>query len=100
MATLPKDSINIKIEKVVTPENRQTEFLNYNTTDDHLMHITGLLKDQNGNAYYKVKNSWGTNNKGNGGYIYMSVPYIRMKSISILLHKEGIPSETRKKLKI
>ncbi len=109
MATLPKEEnndsagvekkINLSnLEKVVTPENRQTEFLNYNTTDDHLMHITGLLKDQQGNKYYKVKNSWGTMDRGNGGYVYMSVPYTQMKSISLMLHKDGIPAELREKL--
>ena len=44
-------------ENIITPEFRQEEFENYNTTDDHLMHIIGLVKDQNGTEYYKVKNS-------------------------------------------
>ncbi len=99
MANLPKDGVARK-EKVVTSENRQEEFLNYNTTDDHLMHITGLLKDQHGNKFYKVKNSWGTNNKGNEGFVYMSIPYMQMKSISILLHKDGISEEIKGKLKL
>lgn len=47
-------------ESTITPEFRQEEFENYNTTDDHLMHITGLVQDQNGKEYYKVKNSWGS----------------------------------------
>ena len=103
LATLPKDGVSDVLtgnEKVVTSENRQQEFLNYHTTDDHLMHITGLLKDQHGNKFYKVKNSWGTNNKGNEGYVYMSVAYIQMKSISILLHKDGISEEIKGKLKL
>ncbi len=49
----------IKKEKTITPELRQAEFENLNTTDDHLMHIVGKVKDQNGTIYYKVKNSWG-----------------------------------------
>ncbi len=111
MATLPLEEITISKGKedlstqvpkeiTVTQENRQEEFYNYNTTDDHLMHITGLLKDQYGNTFYKVKNSWGTTNKGNGGYIYISVPYIQMKSISILLHKDGLTEEVKEKLKL
>lgn len=49
------------LEKKITKEFRQQEFENYDTTDDHLMHIVGLVKDQKGNEYYKVKNSWGSN---------------------------------------
>lgn len=89
-------------ELAVTPEFRQQEFENFNTTDDHLMHIIGLVKDQKGNTYYKVKNSWGTNSKriGNDGYIFMSESYFKLKSISIMLHKDAIPKATRERLKI
>ena len=111
IATLPVNEITIATnkekltnqilkEKLVTQESRQKEFYNYNTTDDHLMHITGLLKDLQGNKFYKVKNSWGTTNKGNGGYVYISTSYIQMKSISILLHKDGISKEIKDKLKL
>ena len=88
----------IKPEKVITPEFRQQEFENFNTTDDHLMHIVGKVKDQAGSVYYKVKNSWGTKNNGNDGYIYMSVPYLRLKAISVLLHKDGLIKKTKKQI--
>ena len=39
-------------EKQVTQGYRQAEFENFNTTDDHLMHIVGLVKDQKGNIYW------------------------------------------------
>ena len=91
---------HIQKEIAVTQKNRQEAFYNYDTTDDHLMHITGLLKDRYGNKFYKVKNSWGIEGLGNNGYVYISVPYIKMKSISILLHKDGIPKEITDKLKI
>jgi bleomycin hydrolase len=87
----------IKTEKMITPEYRQQLFENYTTTDDHLMHIVGKAKDQKGNIYYIVKNSWGTKS-GKDGYIYMSVPYLKLKTISILLHKEGLTSKTKKDL--
>ncbi len=77
-----------------TPLLRQQAFENFGTTDDHLMHITGLVKDSKGNLYFKVKNSWGGNSDrvGNDGYIYMSIPYFQMKAISVLLHKSALPS--------
>ena len=45
------------------------------TTDDHGMVIVGSAVDQNGNPYYKVKNSWGTDGHIYDGYFYVSVPY-------------------------
>ncbi len=92
----------IKPEMEITQEFRQQEFENFNTTDDHLMHIVGKVKDQNGNVYYTVKNSWGSTGEriGNQGYIYMSVPYTKLKTISIMIHKEGLLANTKKSLKI
>ena len=89
-------------EKKITQEYRQDEFENFTTTDDHLMHITGTLTDQNGTKYYKVKNSWGTDESrnANGGYVYFSEAYMRLKAISITLHKDAIPSNTAKKLSL
>ena len=89
-------------EKKITQEFRQEEFENYATTDDHLMHITGLLRDQNGTKYYKVKNSWGTDETrvANGGYVYFSEAYMRLKAISITVHKDAIVKSTASKLNL
>ncbi len=87
----------VREEPNVDEEMRQQGFNNMQTTDDHLMHITGMAKDQNGNLYFIVKNSWGTGNEQNG-YQYVSMPYFRMKTVSILLHKDGIPKALRKKI--
>ncbi|MGL2967552.1 C1 family peptidase [Flavobacterium sp. XGLA_31] len=89
----------IKPEKNITPQYRQSEFENYDTVDDHLMHIVGKVKDQKGNLYYIVKNSWGAEN-GKEGYVYMSVAYLRLKAISVLLHKDGLTPKTKSDLKI
>jgi bleomycin hydrolase len=89
----------IKPEKIITPEYRQSEFENYNTQDDHLMHIVGKVADQKGNQYYKVKNSWGTKS-GKNGFIYISIPYVKLKAISVLLNKNGLNKKTKAALKI
>lgn len=84
----------------VTPEVRQNGYETFVTTDDHLMHITGRVKDQNGTKYYKTKNSWGTERNENGGYLNMSDSYVRAKTIYVMMHKDALPSALRKKLKI
>ncbi len=78
-------------QQTVTQLTRQVAFDNYETQDDHGMHIIGLAKDQNGNKYYLVKNSWGTKRNDCGGYFYASPEYLRLKTISITLHKKAIP---------
>ena len=86
-------------EKVITAEMRQEQFDNYLTTDDHGMHITGMVKDQEGNIYYKVKNSWDTNNIYDG-YFYASEPFVLLKTMNIMLNKHTLPKELKKKLGI
>jgi hypothetical protein len=85
-------------EVKVTQEFRQEGFDTKKTTDDHLMHLTGIVKDQNGTKYYRTKNSWGTERNSFGGYLNMSENYVRAKTIAILVHKNAIPQEIKTKL--
>ncbi|MHC5201649.1 C1 family peptidase [Myroides sp. LJL119] len=102
----PKDNekglTEIIQEKDITPEYRLQEFFSFDTNDDHLMHIVGKVQDKNGNIYYKVKNSWGSQGPriGNDGYIYMSLAYLKLKSISVLVHKDALTNQTKANLKI
>jgi aminopeptidase C len=82
----------------VTQEIRQNGFESFNTTDDHLMHLTGISKDQNGTKYYKTKNSWGTERSTYAGYWFMSEQYVRAKTISIMVNKKAIPPAIKTKL--
>ena len=84
----------------VTQENRQLAFDNYETQDDHGMHIIGLVKDQNETPYYIVKNSWGKDRNDCDGYFYASESYVLYKTTSIMLHKKAIPAAIAKKLGI
>lgn len=86
-------------EKFVTQEERQLGFENLSTTDDHGMHIVGIMKDQNGTEYYVVKNSWGAAiNKTTGGYIYVSKAYFRNKTMSVMLNKNALNKDLKAKL--
>lgn len=86
-----------KTELEITPELRQKAFDNYQTTDDHGMHIIGLAKDQSGKEYYVVKNCWGTTNDYKG-YLYVSKTFVKYKTIVFMINKKGLPSEMIKKL--
>jgi len=108
VASIPEEEVSdrkdftgeIRKEKTITAEYRQEEFENYTTTDDHLMHITGLAKDQNGNTYFRVKNSWGSNTDRvpNDGYVHMSEAFFKLKTISVMVHKDALPKALRQKL--
>jgi len=84
-------------EDYVNQEKRQNSFMNYKTTDDHLMHIIGRAKDQNNKTYYIIKNSWGKEGAYKG-FLYISKAYIKMKTISVTLHKDAVPKEILKKM--
>ncbi|MDP3581500.1 MAG: C1 family peptidase [Ignavibacteria bacterium] len=87
-------------EKFITQEMRQESFDNQTTTDDHLMHITGMAKDQRGYKFYYVKNSWGTKDKKYDGYWYMSEIYARLKTVAVMVHKDAVPGWLKNKLKM
>ncbi|MDD4589273.1 MAG: C1 family peptidase [Parabacteroides sp.] len=87
-------------EVKVTPEIRQQGYEAFVTTDDHLMHVIGIVKDQNGTKYYITKNSWGTDRNNFGGYLNMSESFVRAKTIYVMIHKAALSNEMRKKLNI
>jgi bleomycin hydrolase len=62
------------------------------------MHLTGMVKDQNGTKYYVTKNSWGTERNPFAGYLNMSENYVKAKTIAIMVNKAAIPAEIRTKL--
>ena len=81
----------------ITQQMRQEGYDNKTTTDDHGMHIYGIAKDQNGTKYYMVKNSWGESGKYKG-YWYASEPFVRWKTMNIVVNKKAIPQHIREKL--
>jgi len=96
IAVLPTDVMREDLfdqpgeELEVTQELRQETFENYKTTDDHLMHLVGIAKDQNNTKYYITKNSWGEISDFNG-YLMMSEAFVKLKTVGIMVHKESVP---------
>ncbi len=75
-------------EVEVTQEMRQKAYDNWETTD------------QNGKEYYMVKNSWGTAKSDYKGIWYVSRAFMAYKTNNIVVHKDAIPKDIRKKLGI
>lgn len=93
LAYLPEKINNLQQE-------RQTTFDDKTTDIDHMMHIVGLSKDKNGNSWYYTKNSWGNYSNSLGGFLFMSSDYFAVKTSAIIVNKNALPSDVRKKLKL
>jgi aminopeptidase C len=78
---------------------RQKDYDTKQTTDDHGMLIYGIAKDQNGNKYYMVKNSWGDTGPYKGLW-YVSEKFVQYKTMDIQVNKNSIPKDIRKKMGI
>lgn len=76
---------------------RQQLFDKQVTQDDHLMQVTGIVKDSTGKEYFIVKNSWGERGPFKG-YIYVSMPYFAINTISVLVNKKAVPAKVMKEL--
>ncbi len=86
-------------QRWVTQEERQVAYDNYETGDDHGMIIYGKAKDQLGNNYFIVKNSWGEIGKYDGKF-YASEAFVRYKTMNIVVHKDALPKKIKKALGI
>ncbi len=94
------DSLGVNAPEVIpTQQMRQEAFDNWETTDDHGMHIYGIAKDQNGKEYYMVKNSWGKYGDYKGTW-YMTKNFVAYKTMDFMVNKNSIPKDIRKKLGI
>jgi len=85
-------------EKTISQELRQKWFDNFNSTDDHAMHITGIAHDQKGNKYYLTKNSYGLKGRKFDGYVYLSKPYMMYYVTVLMVNKNSLPANIKTKL--
>ena len=89
------DSSNTDINQNI----RDDLYENWKTNDVHNVHIVGIARDENGKKYYKIKDSAPTKVFPNSPK-YFSENYFRARVLSVMLHKDGMPFEIRKRLKI
>lgn len=91
-------SVYQKEIKEINQSDRDKTIMNQTTTDDHLMHLVGITKDQFGNQYFLTKNSWSDKSNDFGGYLNMSEKYVRLRTLAIMVHKDAIPKHIAKKI--
>lgn len=77
---------------------RQRLFEQLITTDDHLMHIVSMEKDNTGKVWFNVKNSWGEVGPFKG-YIKVSEAYIAMNTIGIVVPRVALSKALQEKIK-
>lgn len=86
-------------QRWVDQKDRQIAYDSYETTDDHGMLIYGKAKDQLGNIYFMVKNSWGDYGQFKGS-LFASEAFVRYKTLNVIVHKDALPKNIKKKLGI
>jgi bleomycin hydrolase len=77
---------------------RQNAFDNYTTIDQHNMHIIGIARNEKGKEFYIVKNS--SDILDCGGYLYMSKEFFLLKTISVMVNKNAIPTDIKKRITV
>ena len=87
-------------EQVFDQDSRDNMLEDWSTTDVHMVHCTGIARDQNGKKYYMVKDSWTSDEGPPEGLKYLSENFIRGKAIFIMIHKDGLPQPLRDRLQI
>ena len=96
-AAQQKGEVLPKAQKIVTPEERQAMYDGKSTTDDHGMLIFGIAKDQWGNKYFMVKNSWGDKSGNYNGIYYVTPAFVRAKTMNIVVNKAAIAADLKAK---
>jgi bleomycin hydrolase len=80
-------------------EQRLINYANETTERDHGMQIISIGKDSIGNTWYGLKNSWGKTSYSNGIW-YMNETYFKWKTVTLIVHKEGLPVHLARKLNL
>lgn len=62
--------------------------------DVHCMELIGTARDREGRQYVVGKDSHGTANRHNG-LVYMSLPYLRTKTVAVAVRRSSCPKGTR-----
>ena len=84
-------------EKEVDATHRQQDFDNFTTNSDFIMQVVGKVADQGERKWYLFKNACDLNE--DEVFMYISKNYFKLKTVSILVHKDAVPDAILKKIK-
>ncbi len=69
---------------------REFRFKNHTTTDDHAIHLVGYL-NKDGKDWYLIKDSAaGSRNGKNKGYYFYHEDYVKLKIMTLIVHKDMV----------
>ena len=76
-------------EKQIDVPARQGEFDNFSTNSDFIMQVVGKVEELGEREWYLFKNACDLNE--DEVFLYISKNYLKLKTVSILVHKDGVP---------
>ncbi len=72
----------------INEDSRQFRFSNGSTTDDHGIHVVGMMQKNNA-TWYLIKDSGsGAQNGANKGYRFYHSDYIKLKLLDLMVHRD------------
>ncbi len=74
----------------IDQDSREFRFANRTSTDDHVMHVLGWEKRDDG-EWLPLKDSWRTAWQGQfKGYFFYRDDYVKLKMLMFLVHKDAV----------
>jgi bleomycin hydrolase len=75
---------------LINQDSREFRFANRGSTDDHVLHVIGWLKRDDG-EWFLLKDSWRTAFEGRfKGYFFYRDDYVKLKMLTFLVHKDAV----------
>jgi bleomycin hydrolase len=96
-ADTSRNYADFREDEIIDQDVRDELFDNWQTSDVHLIHLIGIAHDESGKKYYVVKDSVGEELEMHPPAFY-SENYFRGRVLAVMIHKNGIPKDIRKKL--
>jgi len=72
----------------INEDSRQFRFSNGSTTDDHGIHVVGIMQNNDGDWYLIKDSGSGAQNGPNKGYRFYHSDYIKLKIMDLVVHRD------------